>query len=290
VHDPFDDDPAELTPVTVPSRKQEREGLPPGYRMRAEPHYVEQLTSRRTSRPVDEAARASMTEPEVPEIDPGDRERLRLQVLSRLGEGLGSIGSASALLAGDASPLARRTNIDLIRAEAWRAAWLVSGQSMLDGRTRVQTRPRPIGPLLERVRQGFAAECRLNDAEILLSSQDWNDLVAIDESALVTGITGAVIATFGVLGRLEGCSIRLSTGVDGGGLRIIEVTQEEISVPPGAAVRFFELAWLERPGGWVAGLGAALCRAVAQQHGGHAVLVTGDRRGTAIRMTLGHGL
>jgi hypothetical protein len=35
----------------VPAPKTpEREGLPPGYRMRADAHYVEQLTGRRTDR------------------------------------------------------------------------------------------------------------------------------------------------------------------------------------------------------------------------------------------------
>jgi hypothetical protein len=52
-------------------------------------------------------------------------------------------------------------------------------------------------------------------------------------------------------------------------------------------VRFFDLAWADRPGGWLAGLGAITARAVAQQHGGNAVFQAGDRRGSLVRITFG---
>jgi nitrogen-specific signal transduction histidine kinase len=56
-------------------------------------------------------------------------------------------------------------------------------------------------------------------------------------------------------------------------------------VGPSIASRFFDPLWSERPGGWVAGLGASAARAVAQQQGGSAVFLAGERRGTTIRLT-----
>src|SRR5688500_7358375 len=116
VHDPFDDDPAELSPIAAASvRRQEREGLPPSYRMRAVAHYVDQLTSRRGDRRA-----TDLTRPPTHEVEaanghkPPDRDRLRLQLMAKLAYGLGAIASAPALLAGDASPLARRANIGVI--------------------------------------------------------------------------------------------------------------------------------------------------------------------------------
>jgi hypothetical protein len=292
VHDPFeDDDPAELAP-TIPApvaRAQEREGLPPGYRMRADAHYVDQLTSRdqstsrRTERGVDSARSAAVED--LPEEDePTDRARVRSHVLARLTEGLGSIASASALLAGDASPLARRATLDVIRAETWRAAWLVAAQGILDAPGRLQIRPRLLGPILERVRQGFEPECRLSDTTLHFSASDWNVAVAVDEGALVAGITGALVATLGLLGRPEGAVIRVSAETHGGELRSLEIAQDDVSVPSSASLRFFDPVWAERPGGWMAGIGAATAKAVAQQHGGNAVLLVGERRGTVIRL------
>lgn len=288
MHDPFDDDPAELTPsTTVSSRKQEREGLPPGYRMRADSHYVEQLVSRRSDRAdrMSEGARSVTAEAESHESELNDRERVRAQVMAKLTEGLGAIASAAALLAGDASPLARRANLDVIRAESWRASWLVAAHGVLDGGARAAVRSRPLGPILERVRQGFGPECRLGGATLSISATDWSASVAVDEGAIIAAITGAVIATFGVLGRSEGAAIRLTAEAESGELRTVEVSQEEVSVPSSATLRFFDPVWTERPGGWTAGIGAATARAVAQQHGGNAALLIGDRRGTIIRLT-----
>jgi hypothetical protein len=286
VHDPFDDDPAELSPMAAASvRRQEREGLPPSYRMRADAHYVDQLTSRRGDR-----LATDMTRPPSHEIDaangyePPDRDRLRLQLMAKLTDGLGAIASASALLAGDASPLARRANIDVIRAEAWRASWLVAAQGLLEGGNRHQIRPRQVGGLLERIRQGFAPECRLGGATLQIAAADWSTTVAVDEAALATGITGAVIATFGVLGHVEGATVTISVETAAGELRSIDVAQDEVTLPTGATLRFFDPLWAERPGGWIAGIGAAASRAAAEQHGGHAILLAGERRGTVVRM------
>jgi hypothetical protein len=292
VHDPFeDDDPAELAPTipASPTRAQEREGLPPGYRMRADAHYVDQLTSRdqvtprRPERGVD-SSRSATVEDLPQEDEPTDRARVRSHVLARLTEGLGSIASASALLAGDASPLARRATLDVIRAETWRAAWLVAAQGILDAPGRLQIRPRLLGPILERVRQGFEPECRLSDTTLHFSASDWNVAVAVDEGALVAGITGALVATLGLLGRPEGAVIRVAAETNGGELRSLEIAQDDVSVASSASLRFFDPVWAERPGGWMAGIGAAAAKAVAQQHGGNAVLLVGERRGTVIRL------
>ena len=45
-------------------------------------------------------------------------------------------------------------------------------------------------------------------------------------------------------------------------------------------------AWTDRPGGFLAAIGALSARAAAQQHGGSASAAVGERRGTAIRLNL----
>ena len=289
VPDPFDDEPVEMaTPVPI-VRKPDREGLPSSYRMRADAHYVDQLsTTRRADRPAGEPARNGH------DLGPSDaelseRERNRARVFARLTEDLATVGAAATLLAGDASPMARRVNIDVIRAEVWRASWLLRAQAILDGGHKGQARPRQLGSILERIRQGFAPECRLNGITLHVNASDWNTAVAVEESELVAGITGAVFATLGLLGRIDGTSVTLTAEAMTGDLRTVEIVQEDVSVPTGATLRFFDAGWAERPGGWLAGMGAATARAVAQLNGGTAALLVGERRGTVVRLTLGRG-
>jgi hypothetical protein len=290
VPDSFDDDSEEMTTLVPIARKPEREGLPSSYRMRADAHYVDQLsTSRRSDRPAGEPARAGALDLGAAEADVSERDRNRARVMAKLTEDLATISAAATLLAGDASPMARRLNTDLIRAEAWRGAWLVRAQAILDGGHRGQARPRQLGSLLERIRQGFASECRLNGMTLHVNTSDWNTAVTVAESELVAGITGAVVATIGLIGRSEGAAVTLTAEATTGELRTIEVAQDEVSVPTSATLRFFDAGWAERPGGWLAGIGAATARAVAQLSGGTAALLVGERRGTVVRLTLGRG-
>jgi hypothetical protein len=56
-------------------------------------------------------------------------------------------------------------------------------------------------------------------------------------------------------------------------------------VPPSAGARFFDAAWTDRQGGWLACLAAGVTKAVPQRHGGDAVFLAGNQRGSTIRMT-----
>ncbi len=287
----FSQDVVEAPPQNVAPTKTEREGLPGGYRMRADPHYVEQLTSRRAEKAerVDAAARgaaAPATEPSGVAHEPDPSERRTERVLAQLQEEIATIAAAVGFLSTETSPLARRLNLDLIRAQAWRASWLVRAHALVEGRDRSQLRSKTLGSFLEQIRLGLTPECRLAGVTLQVHASDWNASVSVDESALGAGITGSVIATLGFLGQAEGAKIRIAVDTAGSDLRSIEVTQDDVAVSQAAVLRFFDLSWAERPGGWTAGLGALTARAAAQQHGGSALLVVGDRRGTAVKMNL----
>jgi hypothetical protein len=278
ISEAFSQEPVELAPS---AKKAEREGLPPGYRMRADAHYVDNLTSRRgADRPTSEHLRVA---PEPAErADSRDRgERL----LAQLGEGLATLESAALALTSDTSRMARRVNVDLIRAEVWRAAWSLKAHALVEGRAGFHARPRPLGFLLGHVRNGWAAECRLEDISLQVNASDWNAVVPVDEHAFVTGVTGAIVATLAIVGQVDGATVTLNATCASGELKSIDVVQDEVLVSPSAGARFFDPAWTDRPGGWIAGLGAAVTKAVAHQHGGEAVFLAGDRRGSTVRMT-----
>jgi hypothetical protein len=271
---------ADVPPVSSTHAKTEREGLPPGYRMRADAHYVDQL-SRRSERDVTRGS--SLDEGDAA---PDGRDRRGERLLAQVSEEIASIGAAAHLLTGEGSALARRLSVDLIRAQAWRASWLLRAHAMLEGSARGHARPKPLGTLLEQLRQGLSPECRLAGVTLQIQASDWNTSIAVDDAAVIAGVTGAVMATLGVLGHVEGAVVRIAVDASGGELRAIEVTQDEVAASPALGLRFFDASWSDRPGGFAAMIGALSARAAGQQHGGGATLLMGDRRGTTVRLTL----
>jgi hypothetical protein len=265
-----------------PAKKLEREGLPSTYRMRADAHYVDQLT---TSRPAEPARGGRRVQAPSDDLRREARDLRTERLLAQLGEDLATVESSVATLSSGASPTARRVMLDVLRVHTWRAAWLVRAQTLADTPGRGSVRPRPIGGVLSRLREGFAAECRLNSLSLHVHVPDWNASVAIDEPELLVGLTGAIVATIGLLGDSDGATVKVTASASGGELRSVEVSQDEVVVPASVAGRFFDPVWAERPGGWVSGFGAWTARTVAERHGGEAALIAGDRRGSSLKLT-----
>ena len=278
-----DDFSREIADTEIPAAKRpEREGLPSNYKMRADAHYVDQLLTARAASDAPRAPRRAASAPEEPRRETRDLRAERL--LAQLGEDIATVESSVATISSGASPTARRVMLDVLRAHTWRAGWLVRAQALADGTSRGSVRPRPIGGVLSRLREGFAAECRLNSLALHVHVPDWNASVAIDESELLVGLTGAIVATIGLLGDSDGAAVNVTASVSGGELRAVEVTQDEAVVPAAVAGRFFDPVWAERPGGWVSGFGAWIARTVAERHGGEAALAAGDRRGSTVKL------
>lgn len=270
---PDTDEPASEPVISKkPERdKAEREGLPPGYRMRADPHYVEDLTSRRPER-VDSAGAPGAVESRA--------ERLHVE----LAECLATIETAASALGRDAGRMGRRVNTDLIRSHASRAAWALRAHGLSASADRVRSRPRPLGFLLDRIRNAWAAECRLEGFTLQVRASDWNAVVAVDEEAVITGVGGALVATLGLVGETDGAALTLSAVATSGALQSVDLVQDEVYVTPGDGARFFDTFWGDRPGGWMAGLGAAAAKAAAQRHGGDAIFLTDEDRGSTVRL------
>ena len=275
----FPQDPVELAPS---GKRAEREGLPAGYRMRADAHYVEHLTSRRGA---DRAATADQSRSAPDPTDRHDSRDRAERLLTQLTEDFATLEAASAALTGETSRMARRVNVDLIKAQVWRGSWALRAHALVEGSGGFHTRPRPLGFLLGHIRNGWAAECRLEDITLQVTASDWNAVVSVDEQAFITGVTGAVVATLAIVGQIDGATVSINATCATGELKSVDVVQNEVLVPPSAGARFFDPTWTDRPGGWLACLGAGVTKALAQQHGGDAVFLAGDQRGSTIRMT-----
>ena len=263
------------------SIKPEREGLPSGYRMRADAHYVDLLASSpRTERPRAEPTRVRDDHTQV-------RAARDRRVLEHLSGDVAAIEAAAAMLSAEPTPLARRVSLDLIKAQSARAAWLLRAQAVLAGHDAVRpSRSHIIGDVLAGVRDRLAAECRLNSVGLQVTCES-RAAVTIDDTLLTVGVTGAVLSLAGLLTGLEGAVIRVDALVEVDGdeddLQSIEICQDLVAVPSSLKQRFFDGDWVERPGGWLGAIGAATADAAAVQLGGGIHLSVGSRRGCTIR-------
>lgn len=263
------------------SIKPEREGLPSGYGMRADSHYVELLsTSPRTERPRVEPVRLREDHAQV-------RAARDRRVLEHLSGDVAAIEAAAAMLSAEATPLARRVSLDLIKAQSARASWLLRAQALLSGHDADRaSRAHVIGDVLAGVRDRLAAECRLNGVGLQVTCES-RAAVAIDDTLLTVGVTGAVLSLAGLLTGVEGAVIRVDALVEVDGdeddLQSIEVSQDTVAVPSSVKLRYFDGDWVERPGGWLGAIGAATAEAAAVQIGGGINLSVGSRRGCTVR-------
>src|SRR5262245_61749356 len=108
--------------------------------MRADSRYVDQLSSARRSERLAEAPVVST--PGRDRQDPRDRRADR--TLAQLAEDLATIESAAALIGSDASPIGRRVSADLIKAQAWRASWIIRANTIIEGNSRGHIRHRKL--------------------------------------------------------------------------------------------------------------------------------------------------
>jgi hypothetical protein len=231
---------------------------------------------------------AAMPSPEVVRDRVETRDRRIGRALQQLTEDLTTIESAATLLSNEGSPMGRKVSLDLIRAQAWRAQWVLRAAAITDGFHQSVYRQRQIVSLLNYLRDGFAAECRLTGVRLVTEATDWNATVSVDDTALLAGIVGTIFATLGLLGpgQTEGAVIRVKVDAAEGVLRAVEVSQEIISVNNAVSTRFLDPSWADRPGGWTASLGAQTVKTVAQQSGGDVQFVQGEQRGSTVRLTM----
>jgi hypothetical protein len=263
--------------------KVEREGLPPGYRMRADAHYVDSLSGASRGDRGRESGRAHAGDPVARPSATNPR------LLDQLSEDVAAIESAAALLTGDRSALMRRVGLDLIKAQATRAAWLLRANALLaGGETDDNARRRALGEILTQVRERLAVECRLMGVGLDLHVAPDAAAVLQPELAVSAGVTGAILAQLGLVSGIEGAVIRVRAALVPGDDRslTIDVTQDSAPVPAGGAARFFDIDWSSRPGGWLAAVGASAARAAAERLGGAASVVTTERRGCNVNLGL----
>jgi hypothetical protein len=242
-----------------------REGLPSSYKMRHDPHYVEQLATR--PRPAIPAA-----------------------VFTDLTEHLGAIGACLHLFGERDRPLRERVAMELVQAEVHRAAWLSQALGVLAGDPAVVTNSVDLGALVDRLLASFAPEGVLAGVEFTSECEGRAHVVRGDEQLLVIGVAGLISGVHALVERRHGARVRVKIGSGTPGRMVrIDVSQDEVTLPPNWRTRFFDMAWAERPGGMSVGTRLAAARRVAELHSGSVQLVATDIGGCTLTMTIPRG-
>jgi hypothetical protein len=264
--------------------KVEREGLPAGYRMRADAHYVDTLTSNPRSDRAREASRTAWAD-EAARTAPQDR-----RLFDQLAEDVGAIESAASLLAGERSALLRRVGLDLIKAQSARASWLLRAMALGDAATDADTQPRRrlLRDVLAQLRDRVSVECRLMGVGLEMDVAPDAGATPVAEALVAAGVTGAILAQLGLADGQDGAHIRVRASIPQaeGAAVSIEISQDATAIPAASHARFFDASWVNRPGGWLGAMGAATARTAAERLGGGISLATADRRGAVIRLVL----
>ena len=269
-----------------------REGLPPSYRMRHEPHYVEALVSRAAPTPLP----AVSTVVAVPAAMP--LPVLALDVVSVTDRPAGvpvmpsgatavsavSLAAAAATFAEafDAiqaalrdvpvrgRPLRDRVAIELARAEATRGRWLADAALVM------QTSPLPaldevdLARVLRLVIEALGPESRLSGGAADIRAPGGASPVFGDERLLTTAVGASLAAMRAVIddrGDARKLAVTLSAQVDAS-MRAVEIVQSAVRVPVAAYGRFFDAEWAEHPAGASGALMLAAARRIAEAHGG----------------------
>lgn len=214
------------------------------------------------------AATAASESPE-PKADPV------AAVFPALAQDLARIGSLTDVLELANHPYQHRTAADFLKAETWRAAWLVNAGAIVSNAA-ASGRLLTVSRALDRVRSGFEPEMRLAKLQLdVTATSDTGDLPCDERlSTIVTGLT------FATLSWLHGCdSPRIEVRVDSPSAQMLRMQMVQRIAPPPA------YAYSAAPAGSLTETIALACaRAFAASHDGSFEIGPVGQRGAVMQL------
>jgi hypothetical protein len=250
----------------------EREGLPPGFRMRADAHYVEQLDT-----PIVHAPRAKEPAPQPPASPSAS-------CTTAIEDALRSIASAACLAAAP-SAVMRGGASRLIDTECQRALRLLTVLKVLGGEPTFRSTAVPILDLLHKVRDVLEREDAGAGARSIRVSAPPDLVTHGNDELLMTAVCGAVTALTAASAAAQPRQFDLFGTIDVTGTSVVIVVRERgFSLPQRWADRAFDEPWPVADGGLALAMLQA-ARQVARVHSG-SLLVQTRPDATDIRLTL----
>jgi hypothetical protein len=271
----------EASDVNEPAPR--REGLPAGFRMRHDTHYVEELISRNHAGRADTAPanriHARRISPRVAEPKATPPTAV---ASADIGESLDAIGACLHLFRARTRPAAERVALDLTAAEVARAGWLVQALSVLNEDVPVARGAVDVGPVVSRIARVLAAG-RLG-AVVEIDECTPGLRVRGDEPLLTVAVAGIVTALQAVAERVEDAVILVRVEAAAGDRVRIEASQDALRLPDAWRAKLVDPDWTDRPGGRRIAVALAAAHRIAEWH--DATLTLDDEGGDGCRVAL----
>jgi hypothetical protein len=202
-------------------------------------------------------------------------------VLAALADDLSVLRTSTALLrAGRHGALPQKVGVDMIEAQAGRAAWLAA---CLQG-TFEHTRSTPLAAIVQRVSDEFEAQATLAGLHLECSITPAAAVWKLPEDALTAVIAGGV---FGALALVDGVAsprIEIHADVSPSRALKIEVVQRSVRVHPRIGDYLSEIAFV-RGSELIPALALRLARTIAAPYGGAAELSALPGSGSVLQVT-----
>jgi hypothetical protein len=268
------------------NRPTQREGLPAGFRMRHDAHYVDELMSGVRPR-------------HVVAIGTGEAESARRSTVqgraaaapapkayAEVGESLEAIGTCLQLFGRTARPPAERLALDLIEAETARAAWLVQALSILDDEPPMANAPVDLDAVLGHVARVMDAARARQGGSVEIQTEQ-SGLRARGDTSLVTLAVAAITAAVqSAADHADGAVVRVRIADDAAGRVRIEAAEDAVRIPASWRARFLDPEWAERPGGRRVAILLSAARRIAELHRGALTMGGADHGGCCLVLSL----
>jgi hypothetical protein len=243
----------------------QREGLPAGFRMRHDTHYVEELIARNHAGRADAAPASRVHARRIGHRVAEPRATLSMAVASAdIGESLDAIGACLHLFRARTRPTAERAALDLIAAEVARATWLVQALSVLDEDAPVARCAVDLGPVVSRIANVLAAG--QFGAAVAVEEGTPGLRARGDEPLLTVAVAGIVMALQAVVERVEDAVILVRVNAEADDRVRIEASQDVLRLPDAWRARLVDPGWTDRPGGRRIAVALAAAHRIAEWH------------------------
>jgi signal transduction histidine kinase len=249
-------EPATAQPSSLDKPRPVRQGLPSGYRMRHDAHYVDELESRR--RPSENNGPALAFPTSIPVT-------FALRDMSQELEG---VASCFKLVALKARPLRERMGLSLALVGVERNMRAFQALRVLLEDPPPEPAPTSFTAVVEHTIATFDDELRLTGLRVSLDAPEAPIRVTADARMLSLAMQ-ACVGTLVSLAEASNSDGVIHIGVrSADGAVSCEMRQDIYRLSADQFSRLADLEWSERPGGIPAGIGLAAAARIAQAHGG----------------------
>jgi hypothetical protein len=264
----------------------QREGLPPGFRMRHDAHYVEELVSRNRASRLDEIEDVEGDAPPNGDRAPATPSLMSMPAAcAEIGRSLDAIGACLRLFPDVPRSAVERVALDLIEGEVARATWLAQGLSLLDEEPPVANVPVDLPRLVGVVARRLAPGWERRGSKLVVESDEDALPARGDATLLGVAIAGMVMTLQAQTERVDGAAVRAHVRSESDRV-LVEVAQDAVHIPVSWRARLLDVEWTDRPGGRRVALALAAARRVAELHLGTLSVADDEQRGCRLVLSL----